>query len=90
MQYPPADLRGILQNLFTDFKRLSRKWWKFAKDQIKKPQLGHTDLIRTYIQSLKNGHVPPVTGEDGRNAVRLLECIEESLENGKSIKYYAL
>jgi predicted dehydrogenase len=88
MQYPPADLGGVLQNLFTDFKRLSRKWWKFAKDQIKKPQWGHIDLIRTYIQSLKDGCSPPVTGEDGRNTVKLLECIEESLDGKKPVKFF--
>ena len=87
MQYPPADLMGVLSNFFIDCKRLFKKWWKFAKDQINKPQLGHLDLIKAYTESLKNDSSPPVTGEDGRNAIKLLECIDESLRQRRAVKY---
>jgi len=87
MRYPPADLMGVLSNFFTDCKRLFKKWWKFAKDQINKPQLGHLDLIKAYTESLKNDSSPPVTGEEGRNAIKLLECIDESLRQRRAVKY---
>jgi len=77
----------VARSFFSDEGRLLKKWWKFAKDQVKKPQLGHFDLISSYVESLEKGSSPPVTGEDGRNAVRLLECIEESLKERKSVKY---
>ena len=31
---------------FADEKRLYKKWSKFARDQIRKPQLGHINLTR--------------------------------------------
>jgi UDP-N-acetylglucosamine 3-dehydrogenase len=88
-QDPPANIAGVLHNFFTDEKRLFKKWWKFAEDQIRKPKSGHFDLINSYIESLESGFSPPVTGEDGRNTLRLLECIEESLNKQKSVTYSA-
>jgi len=85
--YPPANVTSALENFFADCGRLARKWWKFTKDQIKKPPHGHFDLISAYLKSLENDSAPPVTGEDGRNAVRLLECIEESLNSQKPVKF---
>lgn len=80
---------GVLRNFFSDEKRLFTKWKKFAVDQIKKPQSGHFELISNYVESLEKGFPPPVTGEDGRNAVKLLECIEESLKQRKPVTYSA-
>jgi len=87
MQDPPANVADVLRNFFIDGKRFFKKWWKFTKDQIKKPQSGHFDLINSYIKSLEIGSPPPVTGEDGRNTVKLLECIEESLNELKAVKF---
>lgn len=87
MQESPASVAGAGRNFFSDVKRLYRKWMKFAMDQVKKPQSGHFDLIRSYIESLEKGSPPPVTGEDGRNAVKLLECIEESLKERRLVYY---
>ena len=87
MQESPANVAGALRNFCTDEKRLFKKWWKFAVDQVKKPPSGHFDLIRGYVASLEKGVSSPVTGEDGRNAIRLLECIEESLKNQKSVPF---
>jgi len=86
-QESAADAAGVAQSWFTDERRLFRKWMKFAKDQFKKPQWGHFELISSYVESLERGAPPPVTGEDGRNAVRLLECIEESLSERKPVNY---
>lgn len=87
MQEYPADAIGVARNLFTDLKRLYRKWAKFTLDQIKKPPSGHTDLINAYIESIEKNSPSPVTGEDGRNTIKLLECIEESLSRQKPISY---
>jgi len=77
----------VLHNLFTDVKRLAIKWYKFAVDQAKKQPSGHYGLISSYIQSLQKGSSPPVTGEDGRNAIKLLECIDESLKEQKPVSF---
>jgi len=84
-----ANFTGVLRNFFTDEKRLFTKWKKFAIDQIKKPQSGHFELISAYVESLEKDSLPPVTGEDGRNAIKLLECIEESLNEQKPVNYQA-
>jgi len=87
MQEPPASALGVIRNFSTDLKRLYKKWAKFTVDQIKKPPSGHTDLINAYIESIEKDSLPPVTGEDGRNTIKLLECIEESLNRRKPINY---
>lgn len=86
-QESAANFAGVVRNFFTDGKRLFKKWAKFAKDQVEKPQFGHFDLINSYVESIEKGFPSPVTGEDGRNAIRLLECIEESLKERKPVAY---
>jgi predicted dehydrogenase len=85
MQESPASVAGVARNFFTDLRRLYRKWAKFAIDQIKKPPSGHFDLIKNYIESLEINSAPPVTGEDGRNTIKLLECIQESLNRQRTV-----
>jgi len=41
--------------------------------------------VGNYIESLKNDTSPRVPLEDGRNAVKLLECMEESLNEQRPI-----
>jgi predicted dehydrogenase len=84
-QESPADVIGVARNLLTDLKRLYRKWAKFFVDQFKRPTSGHLELIASYVDCLEKGQPPPVTGEDGRNTVRLLECIQKSLDTKKPI-----
>lgn len=88
-QESPASAAGVVHSFFSDVKRLHKKWAKFAADQIKKPQFGHLGLISNFIESINEGSPPPVTGEHGRNTVKLLECIEESLNERKPVTYSA-
>jgi predicted dehydrogenase len=87
MQESPANVAGVVRSLLSDINRLYRKWAKFAVDQIKKPQSGHLGLISSFIESINQGSPPPVTGEHGRNTVKLLECIEKSLNERKPVTY---
>jgi predicted dehydrogenase len=82
-----ANVIEVIRNFVTDLKRLYKKWAKFAVDQIEKPNWGHPELIHAYIKSIEEDSSPPVTGIDGRNAIKLLECIEESLINQRPVKY---
>ena len=79
---------GVLHNYYTDQKRLFTKWKKFLVDQVKGQQsAGHFGLISSCVENLEKGVSPPVTGEDGRNAIRLLECIDQSLTEKKPVSY---
>lgn len=89
MTESPAEFMGVLRNYFSDQARVYKKWRKFAADQLKKPQLGHFKLISSYAESLRKGFPSPVTGEDGRNAIMLLECIEKSLNEKRPVEYTA-
>lgn len=82
-----ANLREVIYNFAADLKRLGKKWAKFAVDQIKKPNWGHPELIQSYMKSIEEDSPPPVTEIDGRNAIKLLECIEESLNEQKPVMY---
>jgi hypothetical protein len=44
------------------------------------------NLINSYINSIKNDLPSPVTAEDGRKTINLLENIKESLEKEKPVK----
>jgi UDP-N-acetyl-2-amino-2-deoxyglucuronate dehydrogenase len=88
-QKPLGSTSDVVISYFSDEKRLFAKWWKFAKDQVRKPTSGHIGLISSFVESLEKDTPSPVTGEDGRNAVKLLECIEESLKDGSAVKYSA-
>jgi hypothetical protein len=37
------------------------------------------------MESIKNDKDPPVTPEDGRKTIELLECIEESLNKNRPV-----
>jgi UDP-N-acetyl-2-amino-2-deoxyglucuronate dehydrogenase len=87
MKESQSDLRSVLSNFFSDQARLYKKWGSFAKHQIRRPTLGHFKLIGAYAESLEKGLPSPVTGEDGRNAIRLLECIDESLKEKKPVPF---
>ena len=87
MQDAHANMIEVIRNFITDIKRLCKKWAKFTVDQIKKPNWGHPELIYAYIKSIEEDSSPPVTGEDGRNTIKLLECINESLEERKPVEF---
>jgi predicted dehydrogenase len=86
-QEKASTIVGAARNMFSDQGRLWKKWSKFLADQVKKPQLGHFELLKSYVESLQHSRSPPVSGEDGRNAIKLLECIEKSLNEGIPVKF---
>lgn len=77
---PPVCVVDLVRSFYLDEKRILRKWMKFGMSHVRKKQPpGHFDFINNYIASLKNDSSPPVIPEDGENMVKLLEHIEESL-----------
>jgi len=47
--------------------------------------IGHFYLIKKYMKSLKDGSLPPVQPEEGKKTIRLLECIEQSLNTHEAV-----
>lgn len=82
---PISSFIDVLRNFYSDQKRVLKKWIKFVSNRVKKQPYGHFDLIKSYLESLKSYQPPPVTAIDGRNTIRLLECINQSLNEKRPI-----
>jgi predicted dehydrogenase len=86
-QKPPA---SFIQGFYLDQKTIFKKWAKMVMENLRKRELltclHHYILISKYIESIKADSDPPVKPEDGRKAIELLECIEQSLNKNQPVK----
>lgn len=75
---------GIAESSFySDLRRILRRFVK-----TKTPLgyfIGHFHLVKSYVESLENGSPPPVKPEEGKKTIKLLECIEQSLNTHKIV-----
>ena len=82
--------KSVLQGFYWDQKLVTKKWIKSLLNNLRHRHvlacLHQYILINKYINSIKNDLDPPVKPEDGRKTVRLLECIEQSLNKNQPIK----
>ncbi len=89
LEYPEKPDKKLLQSFYRDQKQTLKKWTSFFLTNIRNRKLKSCIpqyiLITTFIESIKKDAEPPVTPEDGRKTVRLLEYIEESLNRNKPI-----
>jgi len=89
LEFPEKTERNLLQGFYQDQKRTMKKWTKFFLTNIRNRKLANCvpqyTLIVKFIESIKNDTDPPVTSEDGRKTVRLLEYIEESLNKNEPV-----
>ena len=77
----------VMKNIYVDQKRLINKWYDFLNQYLKKRKtLAVFNLINSYVNSIENDLPSPVTAEDGRKTINLLESIKESLINEKPVK----
>jgi predicted dehydrogenase len=82
----PDSISDVARNFYTDEKRIFGKWITFGMNFLRKRNaLSHFKLIKSYIESLEKDSDPPVRPEAGRNTIRLLECIEESLNTHRAV-----
>jgi hypothetical protein len=82
----PFSAKGVLGNFFSDEKRVLQKWVKFGLNYIRKRKLiPHLKLIGNYLVSIEKDLLPPVSPEDGRKTVNLLECIKKSLDEHQPV-----
>lgn len=83
---PPFTVSKVARNIIVDKKRLLQKWAKFGISYFRKRKMLPTfNLISSYIKSIEKDLPPPVTPEDGRNTINLLECIEKSLDERRPV-----
>ena len=83
---PPLGITNIVKTIFIDELRLLSKWKDFGFNWLGKGKIfPHIFLISSYIESLKNDLPSPVPPEAGKKAVRLLECIVESVNEKKPV-----
>ncbi|MCK4435721.1 Gfo/Idh/MocA family oxidoreductase [Candidatus Bathyarchaeota archaeon] len=84
---PPFSVGGVVRNFFVDEKRILRKWVRFGLSYFRKRKILPTfNLISNYIKSIEKDLPPPISPEDGRNTINLLECIEKSLDKNRPVE----
>jgi predicted dehydrogenase len=84
---PPYKVINVAKGGLVDQKRALQKWLKFDISYFRKRKLLPAfNLIRSYIDAIEKDLPPPVTPEDGRKTINLLECIEKSLDTHQSVK----
>ncbi|MEM2971692.1 MAG: Gfo/Idh/MocA family oxidoreductase [Candidatus Bathyarchaeia archaeon] len=90
LQFPEKLEKNIIQGFYWDQKLITKKWIKFFINNMRNRKLKFSIpqyiLINKFINSIKNDLDPPVTPQDGRKTVRLLEYIEESLNKSRPIE----
>jgi predicted dehydrogenase len=85
-QDPPFTLGLVAKNMLVDEKRLLERWAKFEVCFLRKRKLLPTArLIASYLEAIKKDLPPPVTPEEGRRTINLLESIEQSLIERRSV-----
>jgi len=92
LEHPEKSERSLLEGFYRDQKQIIKKWTKFFITNIRNSKLKNCVpqylLLTKFIESIKNDTDPPVTPEEGRKTVRLLECIEESLNKNQPVKVH--
>jgi len=89
MEYPETPEKSMLQGFCRDQKQIINKWAKSFLNNIRYRKLTNCVpqyiLITKFIESIKKDTNPPVSPEDGKKTVRLLEYIEESLHKNEPV-----
>jgi len=84
-------ISGAISKFYREEKDLLRSWIKsIARAMIHRKKdyeffLSKFVLMESYLESIEKGTPPPVTPEAGKNTIRLLECIKESLGSGRVV-----
>jgi len=90
LQFPEKNPENIIRGFYEDQKAIFKKWVKFFTNNLRNRRilncLPQHILLTKFMESIKNDTEPPVTPDDGRKTVRLLEYIEESLNKNQPIK----
>jgi len=83
---PPMTVPRVARNMYIDEKRLLQKWARSLTGTLRKRRLlPHFNLIKSYMESIEKDLPPPVTPEDGRKTIVLLESIRKSLTEKRPV-----
>jgi predicted dehydrogenase len=83
---PAFSVGAVFKNYYIDQKRILRKWARFGLSYMRKRKLLPTfNLISAYIASIAENQPPPIPAEQGKKTIKLLECIERSLDEKKPV-----
>ncbi|MEM2292926.1 MAG: Gfo/Idh/MocA family oxidoreductase [Candidatus Aenigmatarchaeota archaeon] len=84
---PPFNFYLAARDFIVDKKMVSKKWLRLGIRYLRNRKILPTfNLIQRYIQAIKADLPPPVTPEDGRKTVALLEAIEKSLDTHSPVR----
>jgi predicted dehydrogenase len=84
--HAPYNVGGVMRSFFTDEKRVLQKWAKFGLNYFKRNKLiPHSKLISSYLESIEKDVPSPITPEDGRKTIQLLECIKNSIDEQRPV-----
>jgi len=84
---PPISVRGVISGFFADEKRILQKWTKLGFNYLhKKKLIPHFELVTNFVMSIEKDLPSPVTPEDGKKTIDLLECIKNSLDQKQPVK----
>jgi len=83
---PPFTVRKVIRNIFVDEKRLLQKWTSFGISYFRRAKLlPAVNLISKYVEAIQKDLPSPVSPQDGKNTINLLECIEKSLDEKRPV-----
>ena len=83
---PPFTVGKVARNVLVDEKRILQKWARFGICYFRRGKLLPTfNLISSFIDSIEKDLPSPVSAEDGRRTINLLECIEKSLDEQRPV-----
>lgn len=68
--------RRALDNLSLSYQQLACTAFIAFNTMLGKHHTGHRTLIERFVEAIRNDTQPPVTGEEGREVVRVLEKID--------------
>ncbi|MBS7646608.1 Gfo/Idh/MocA family oxidoreductase [Candidatus Bathyarchaeota archaeon] len=84
---PPFNFYLAAKNFLVDEKRILKKWLRFGVRYLRNRKILPTFyLIQRYIEAIKADLPPPVTPEEGRKTVVLLEAVEKSLDTRSPVR----
>ncbi|MEM3640819.1 MAG: Gfo/Idh/MocA family oxidoreductase [Candidatus Bathyarchaeia archaeon] len=84
VEKPPYNVWYTLHNILVDEGRVLKKWIKYGIRYLKNGKTLSTYLLLNgFIESIEKNAQPPVTPEDGKRTITLLETIEKSLNGNK-------
>jgi UDP-N-acetyl-2-amino-2-deoxyglucuronate dehydrogenase len=84
----PFTVSDVAKNFLVDEKRLLHKWARFGIAHFRKRRLLPTfNLISSFVESIEKDLQPPVPPEEGRNTIKLLECIQRSLDERQPAQF---